>query len=624
MPQDDGTTSPALDRILVVGVLTVALTEGLSLVHGLHRAAVLCAWALVAVMFVARRASRWRWARPAVDACVALILGVTALTALLSPPNGWDAVSYHMSRVVYWMQNASVAHFPTHNLRQVVFSPFAEFCLLHLQLIWGGDRLANLVQWGAFAGCLCAVAALVRRCGAPPAAVGAALVFAATLPMAILQASGTENDLVLALWLLIAVLAVEEHLRTGATVSALKVGAAAGLLALTKGTGYVLGAPVLAGWAVCLLIRRGSRRRAAAAIASAALLALALNAGHAWRNLSVFGHPLGDAGFIDYHQNATHSWRVLVSNLIRNTSFHLATPVPGLNDAVVRGVTALHSAIGISAADVRTTLLEAPFSMEFTTHEDRAGAPLHFLAIVVVALAVATRRLRLGRGVVACLCISAVGFALMAWSVKWQPWGARFQVSLFLLLAVPCGIAAARSFSPRALRWLSAVFVLASLPWLLGNETRPLVNVPPHQRERNVLLRPRAELYMANWPLDRILHAAGRPPRGWPMTESYFGAIAALERSGCRDVGLIQAVDSWDYPLWALAWQRGFTLRMRQIQVENATGRLPSGPLDRLCAVITLDSPLGIAMPRPDPRLAPREVYRVEPITFLLAGQSTR
>jgi hypothetical protein len=200
MPQDGGTTSPALDRILLVGVLTVALTEGLSLVHGLHRAAVLCAWALVAAIFLARRAWRWRWARPAVDARVALILGVTALTALLSPPNGWDAVSYHMTRVVYWMQNASVAHFPTHNLRQVVFSPFAEFCLLHLQLIWGGDRLANLVQWGAFAGCLCAVAALVRRCGAPPAAVAAALVFAATLPMAILQSSGTENDLVLALW----------------------------------------------------------------------------------------------------------------------------------------------------------------------------------------------------------------------------------------------------------------------------------------------------------------------------------------------------------------------------------------------------------------------------------------
>jgi hypothetical protein len=123
---------------------------------------------------------------------------------------------------------------------------------------------------------------------------------------------------------------------------------------------------------------------------------------------------------------------------------------------------------------------------------------------------------------------------------------------------------------------------------------------------------------MANWPLDRILQTAGRRPRGWAMKESYFGAAEALERSGCRDVGLIQAVDSWDYPLWALAWERGFTLRMRQIQVDNPTARLPSGSLDTLCAVITLDSPLGISVPKPDARLAGREIYRVEPITLLL------
>ena len=601
-----------LDGVLAVGVITVAVTEGLSLFHGLNRATVWAFWAVVAVAFLATR-GRPRWRPPAVDGRLAVILGVTAVIAVISPPNGWDAISYHMSRVMYWIQNGSVAHFPTHNLRQVVFSPFAEFCLLHLQLIWGGDRLANLVLWGAFAGCLYAVAELVRRCGAGSAAVCAALVFAATLPIAILQASGTENDLVVALWLLIAVLAAEENLRTGTIVSALKVGAASGLLALTKGTGYILGAPVLLGWSL-LLARSASGFRAVALLACAGLLALGLNAGHYWRNLSVFGDPLGDRRFIEYHGNELRSARALASNLVRNASFHVATPIPRLNDDIVRGIGALHSMIGIGAADGRTTFLGTPFSVEFSTHEDKTGNAFHFAAIVVLLGAVATRRVRLERRSLACLGISVTGFVLLSWFLKWQPWGSRFQLSLFLLMAVPCGIAAAQTMSPRALRWLSAGFLVACLPWLLANQTRQVISVPS-QRERNIFLHSRAELA---YPLDEILVSAGRPPRRWAMKASYLGATEALERSGCRDVGLIQASDTWDYPLWALARERGFSLRIRQIQVDNPTAALSSGSLDTLCAVITLGSPFGLPVPKLDARLAGREIYRAEPITIVL------
>jgi hypothetical protein len=621
MSRDDGMKSPLLDGVLAVGVITVALTEGLSLFHGLNRATVCASWAVVVVMFLVRR-GRCRWNPLTVDARLAVILGVTAVIAVISPPNGWDAVSYHMSRVMYWIQNGSVEHFPTHNLRQVIFSPFAEFCILQLQLIWGGDRLANLVQWGAFAGCLCAVAELVRRFGAGSAAVSAALVFAATLPMAILQATGTENDLVLALWLLIAVLAVEENLRSGTVVSALKVGAASGLLALTKGTGYILGAPVLVGWSLLLLARSARRSRALACLACAGLLALGLNAGHSWRNIGVFGHPLGDRVFIDYHQNEVRSFRVLASNLVRNVSFHVATPIPRLNDEIVRGIGALHSMLGLGVTDERTTLLHTPLSIGLSTHEDKTGNPFHFAAIVVLLGAVATRRLRLERRTLACIGISLTGFVLMSWFLKWQPWGSRFQLSLFFLMAVPCGIAAAQTMSPRALRWLSAVFLVACLPWLLANETRQVISVPA-QRGRNIFLNSRAELYMA-YPLDQILLTAGRPPRNWGMKASYLGAAEALERSGCRDVGLIQATDSWDYPLWALAWERGFVPRIRQIQIDNRTAVLSSGSLDALCAVITVDSPIGLPVPKLDVGLARREIYRAEPIAIFLIQSDRR
>jgi hypothetical protein len=637
MPHDGGMRSPLLDAVLAVGVITVALTEGLSLVRGLDRVTVIAAWTVVALAFVALRGRRgWRW--PQIDWRVAPILGVTALIAVVSPPNGWDAVSYHMSRVVYWIQNGSVTHFPTHNLRQVIFSPFAEFGILQLQLLWGGDRLANLVQWGAFAGCLYAITELVRRCGGTRAAVGAALVFAATLPVGIVQASGTENDLVLALWWLIAILAVEENLRTGTLASALKVGAAAGLLALTKGTGYVLGAPLLVGWAALLLARSASRVRTLGLLACAGLLALGLNVGHYGRNLAVFGYPLGERALVDYHRSELHSARALASNIARNTSLHLATPIPGWNDGIVRGVTAFHRWIGLDVSDLRTTFMGAPLRLEMSLHEDKTGNLLHLLAIVVVLGAAATRRVRLPSGALACAGLAVLGFVLLSWLLKWQPWGTRFQASVFLLMAVPCGIAAAQVLSPRALRWASAVFLVACLPWLLANESRQVISLPSHQ-QHNIFLNPRTRLYMS-YPLDEVLRNAGRKPRGWAWA-SYDGGVAALERSGCRDVGLIQGIDSWDYPIWAMARERGFDVRMRQIQVENQTRTLPLGPLDGLCAVIVLDSPLELPVPKVDPALVAREIYRDTPVTVLLtrpggaepppggaepprAGQSTR
>lgn len=627
-------TTPLLDRALAAGVITVGLTEGLSLVHALDRATVLAAWGLVIAVFLARRGLRG-WSRPDVDPRVATILGITALVALIAPPNGWDALSYHMSRVVYWMQNGSVAHFPTHNIRQVAFSPFAEFCILHLQLIWGGDRLANLVQWGGFAGSLVAVAALVRRFGGEPAAVRSALVFAATLPMAILQASGTENDLVLALWFLIALLAAEEHLRTGTMMPALKLGAAVGLAALTKGTAYVLCTPLLAGWAGLLLVRRGARRRALGAIAAAGALALALNAPHFWRNAAVFGSPLGDPALVALHQNDVRSLRVLASNVVRNLSLHLATPIPGANEAVRGGVEALHAAIGLGASDGRTTFLGAPFAVVFELHEDWAGAPLHFVAIVIVVLAVVSRRLRLGPGASACLALAGAAFVLMSWLLKWQPWGARFQASLFLLLAVVCGLAAARTLSPPALRGLAALFVLASLPCVVANAGHPLIG-GARPADQNVLRHPRSDLYLparlqvpggdAAGHGDPLKHSLASPDgrsRWWEVRASYRGAADVLARSGCRDVGLIQAIESWDYPLWALAREAGSDLRIRQVQVGNATAALAPEPRVPPCALVVLGSPMNFPVPPPI-GLEGTEAYRSEPVTVRLLPQSNR
>ena len=111
-------------------------------------------------------------------------------------------MTYHMSRVAHWIQNQSVAHYPTNIPRQLELAPWAEFTVTHFQLLTGGDRLANSVQWFSMAGSLLGVSLIAQQLGAGVVGQVLAVVFAATIPMGILQGSSTQNDYVVTFWLI--------------------------------------------------------------------------------------------------------------------------------------------------------------------------------------------------------------------------------------------------------------------------------------------------------------------------------------------------------------------------------------------------------------------------------------
>lgn len=88
-----------------------------------------------------------------------LLWGVTAAVitflgwvALDFPTTTGDSLTYHLARIMHWIQDQSVAHYPTHNCRQNELGPWAEYATTNLHLLWGGDRLVNLVQWLAMVG----------------------------------------------------------------------------------------------------------------------------------------------------------------------------------------------------------------------------------------------------------------------------------------------------------------------------------------------------------------------------------------------------------------------------------------------------------------------------------------
>ena len=95
-------------------------------------------------------------------AFIAILVGITALIA---PPSNTDAMSYHMPRIVMWINNHNVRFFPTANYTQIIYGAFAEYSIMHTMLLWGSDRFANMIQFICFLGCPVAVSYIVKLTG---------------------------------------------------------------------------------------------------------------------------------------------------------------------------------------------------------------------------------------------------------------------------------------------------------------------------------------------------------------------------------------------------------------------------------------------------------------------------
>ena len=293
---------------VALGFWVVAWVEGLS-AAGLagSRGAWAGFWAATAALGAAAIAAFWRAlterpVRPPPALAFAVpgaVLAATFVVALAAAPNNWDSMVYHNARVMQWWDHGSVAPWDTPSERQLRMPPLASYFKLAFLGLTGSDRLFNLVQWSFFAFTILAAAGLAARLVPSGRAGPWTALLVATIPMAILQSTSTQNDVVVAGYLLAAAFfAARAFDEGGAPAQDLAwAGAAAGLGLATKGTAYLF-AVVLAAAAVAALVRaaRGGspeRRAWAAGLAAAAALVVLPNAGFWWRNERALGSALG-------------------------------------------------------------------------------------------------------------------------------------------------------------------------------------------------------------------------------------------------------------------------------------------------------------------------------------------
>jgi len=232
-------------------------------------------------------------------AAVALVYALHAVLNIIVPPNGFDSLNYHLSRIGYWIQFRSLSPWPTPNLRQTAFPLNGEIGSLWSMLFLRRDVLAGFVQWFSALAAMASVFGMARLFGRSRAQSAFASLLFATLPMILLQSTSTQNDLIVAALFMAMVYFFLEGLRWNRSRMMILSGLALGLAVGVKTTAVMALPGFIAGAAVILLFRRPIPIALALRWAGACLAGfLLLGAFNYFQNWVHYGHPLGPQDFI--------------------------------------------------------------------------------------------------------------------------------------------------------------------------------------------------------------------------------------------------------------------------------------------------------------------------------------
>lgn len=379
---------------------------------------------------------------------ILLVIGIIVLfLALVTTPNNWDSMTYHLPRIAYWAQNRSVEHYATNSVRQISSPVLAEFVNLHVYILCRGhDLLFNMLQAVSYLTCAVMVGAIAGRLGCNRLFRFLAMLLYMSMPIAYAEALTTQVDNFATVWLLFFVYLLLEmtgrHEKTVADritvhrVSAMGLCVAWGYLAKPS---VCIGMVIFAVWLLVLCILRKDKLWNLIRLACCALPFVVLPImPELMRNFKTF-HAYASSATGARQLVGTLQPSYLFINLMKNFSFNLPTPL--LKDSeeffakfAVKAAEILR--VDINAESIAENGLEYGLHRANTYGCDTAVNPLVmwlfiFCVIWVICQIRKTDWKTFQSGY---LLTSAAAFLVFCTVLRWEPYVSRYMVSYLALL----------------------------------------------------------------------------------------------------------------------------------------------------------------------------------------------
>jgi hypothetical protein len=449
-------------------------------------------------------------------AIVGILLLVQLVLAWRVPPNNYDSMTYHLTRILFWLQDDSVRQFANATERQATFPVNAEIIQGWTMMLSGGERFIQLVQWTAQLGLIAFVFAAAKDFGYRRMHAGVAACAMLTMPIMVAQATSSQNDLIVGFFAAAAALFLLRGLR-GDNSAYVPAAIAAGLVVGTKSTGPLIITAL--GIGAIVYCGRDWRRLVRPAVLLLAGIVL-LGSFNYVQNISDRGSLLGsDIGDKDRISKPCQ----LPSNALQFGWYSVAS-LPGFSIGSIEIFTEKR----INGIPSRVALKlgctdHAPLTVNHEAKEDRVSGGLPLLLLIFPAALVALFRRR-SREEFALAVAASTLVALYIVLLLYNVWAGRFML-------VPAAMAAplvARLASRSSIRLLTLILVLVSMMTMtFQNATKPIYNG--------------ASLNIFDLPYvtQRTIPNPGEA-----------GALGTVELKVPADgrLGIIGYEDSWEYP----------------------------------------------------------------------------
>ena len=566
-----------LHAVVAWNVWSFVLVEVLSLFKGVNVGGILCGWgildvSLLMLLFIKRKEGLyaiskrvggsfkamkvdWWYMLPIVLGIV--IFGLSAITV----PYNWDSLTYHLSRIGYWAQNASVAHYATHDVRQLSSPVLAEFVNVQVYILSGfTDKWLNLLQAGSYFLNAYIVFSIARKLGCKDKfAILGTLLFM-TMPISFGEALTTQVDQFATIWFLIFVYYfVDIYESEGLTVETDVVSKCI-MMGLCFSLGYLAKPSVNIGMAVLLvflLVKCICRKdkisvllKIVVCVIPFVFVPLIPELLRNYRTFSAFSDPIaGQRQLI-----GTLAPHYVFINMLKNFVHNI--PSVYLYDSgeiLLKIVTVLAGVLRVNINDPSISEDGMMYMMNETPvygHDTATNPVVMILAIVCVLYCLICFKNNKSKGR-AYTIYMAITFVVFCALLRWEPFVSRYMLS-YLAGLCPMIVWQVQEMAEKGKMQFLKVAVVPIICFCLVTEAFSLTRYHQELQHEEVSVRPYAYFY-----------------HNKSLKEDYFEVMQWVNDNNYQDLGLCISSNQFLWPVWAMVENK--EAQIEYVLVDNVS-----------------------------------------------------
>ncbi len=407
---------------------------------------------------------------------IILLVLISFGLSIISPPNNLDSHNYHLNRIVNWIQNENVLHFPTIFAPELYHNPMGEYLVLQTFLLSGSDKFANSIQFFALLGNLANIYQISGQAKLNYRTRYIAVFLMLTIPIALFESTTTQVDLLACFYFTSFVYHIFEWNNNCSKKSLIWACLSFTLGAFTKYTIFMYCLPFYLFIGISKLIK--GRFKDLYCWFGFTISCLFMVYSFFWyRNYELFGNILspikGSKMYLERIPNERFGIDVFSVIALKNLVIHAALPVQKFNLIIDNLVYNFHQFVGIAVNDLRYSFNY--YVTKFSMQEDMATNAFHFY-LGIVALVYTTIKRNSNNYISLITGLALSGLLILSGVLKFELWVSRTQLPFFALLSIFIAV----FLSQINLKVANAILLLQfifSIILILTNPNKPVLNL---------------------------------------------------------------------------------------------------------------------------------------------------